>query len=61
MLNGFCVCIYLLDGPPAYEKLFGVSKLKDDVMEAKTGSSNKGIFAVKLCSIFCGSGTVLPS
>jgi hypothetical protein len=45
----------LAGAPPTYEQIFGVGKMKRDVMEAKQGS-NKGIFAVKLCEILCGSG-----
>ena len=30
--------------------------MKNDVMKAKEGSSNRGVFAVKFCEIICGSG-----
>ena len=51
------VCVCVAGGaPPTYEQLFGVGKMKKDVMEAKEGSSNKGVFAVKFCEIICGSG-----
>ena len=49
-------CTYPSDAPPSYNQIFGVGKLKDEVMEAKESSSNKGHFALKLCNIVCGSG-----
>lgn len=40
--------------PPTYEQVFGMQKIKQEVMEAKQ-SSSKPMFAVKLCNILCGS------
>ena len=55
--NQICSPRFIADGaPPAYEQLFGVNKMKNDVMKAKEGSSNRGVFAVKFCEIICGSG-----
>lgn len=44
--------------PPTYEHLFGIGGMKKEVMEAKQ-SSSKGMFAVKLCGILCGSGMLI--
>ena len=44
------------DAPPSYEQIFGVGQMKQQVQEARSESSNKGVFAAKLCEIFCGSG-----
>ena len=50
----------VLAGPPPFKQILSVGKMKQDIMEAKEGSANRGIFAVKLCDIVCGSGrTVL--
>ncbi len=51
-----CAIYLFLAPPPTYEQLFGMGKMKDDMMKAKEGSPNRGIFALKFCEIVCGSG-----
>ena len=46
---------FAIDAPPSYEQLFGVSQMKRQMQEAKQDSSNRGVFAAKVCEIFCGS------
>ena len=52
----YFVFLYITDGPPSYEQLFGVGQMRRQVQEAKADSSNRGVFAAKVCEIFCGSG-----
>ena len=48
--------IFVAGAPPSYNQLFGVAQMKEDVNNAREESANKGVFAVKLVSILCGSG-----
>ena len=52
----FVFCFVSDVAPPTYEQVFGVQKMKQEVMEARQ-SSSRPVFAVKLCNILCGSGT----
>ena len=51
--------LFALDAPPSYEQLFGVGQMKRQMQEAKQDSSNRGVFAAKVCEIFCGSSKSL--
>lgn len=50
---------FAIDAPPSYEQLFGVGQMKRQVEEAKQDSSNRGVFAAKVCEIFCGSSNCI--
>ena len=45
------------ESPPSYEQLFGVGRMREQVKDARTTSSNNGTFAIKFCDIVCSSGT----
>ena len=51
-----CYSLTVSDAPPSYDQLFGMGQMKQQVQEARADSANKGVFAAKLCEIFCGSG-----
>ena len=51
-----CHNVLAIDAPPSYNQLFGVGQMKQEVMQAHEESPNKGVFALKFCNIFCGSG-----
>ena len=51
-----CFFVLGLDAPPSYDQLFGVGQMKQQVQDARADSSNKGMFAAKVCEILCGSG-----